>query len=108
MRQKRKLRDRSKPAIDIFPYRQPPCKCFAFRQSRLLEFRQSLPQERPDVFLFKAGVEERDQGVEGEEEDRPDHAEPAGQEGSGEGGPGVGLVLKAGTLTSQLTKSSSQ
>ena len=53
----------------------------AFRESRLVEFRKSLTQERSDWLLFKTGVEEGGHRVEGEEEDRPDHAEPAGQEG---------------------------
>ena len=50
-----------------------------------MKFCQSLAQKRPNIFLFKTWIEERGQGVEGEEEDSPDHAEPAGQEGSGEG-----------------------
>ena len=89
-----------------FPTDVLPCISLAFRQSSLLEFRQSLSQERPDIFLFEAGVEEGDEGVEGEEEDGPDHAEPAGEEGGGEGDPGVDH--EAGILTSHSNKSSSR
>ena len=85
MRQKRKLRDKRRPGIQIvFPPRQPLFFSLAFRQSCLVEFRQSLTQERADSFLFKTRVEEGGHRVEGEEEDGPDHAEPAGEEGGGE------------------------
>ena len=63
-----------------------------------MKFCQSLAQKRPNIFLFEAGIEERGQGVEGEEEDSPDHAEPAGQEGSGEGRLAVRLLVKAEML----------
>ena len=63
-----------------------------------MEFCQSLAQKRPNIFLFKTGIEDRGQGVEGEEEDSPDHAEPAGQEGSGEGRQAVRLLVKAEML----------
>ena len=63
-----------------------------------MKFCQSLAQKRPNIFLFEAGIEDRGQGVEGEEEDSPDHAEPAGQEWSGEGRLAVRLLVKAEML----------
>ena len=65
----------------IFPRQADSVFPLAFRESRLVEFRKSLTQERSDWLLFKTGIEEGGHRVEGEEEDRPDHAEPAGQEG---------------------------
>ena len=56
----------------------------AFRQACLVEFRERLTQERADWLLFKTRIEEGGHRVEREEEDRPDHTEPAGQERRGE------------------------
>ena len=85
IRQKRKLRDKRRPGIQIFPTKPASQHvCLAFRQACLVEFGERLTQQGADWLLFKTRIEEGGHRVEGEEEDRPDHAEPAGQERGGE------------------------
>ena len=68
-----------------FPPSQPVSQhvSLAFRQACLVEFGERLTQERADWLLFKTRIEEGGHRVEREEEDRPDHTEPAGQERRG-------------------------
>ena len=66
------------------PYCNQQQDSLAFRQPCLVEFRQSLTQERADCLLFQTRIEEGGEGVEREEQDGPHHTEPAGQEGGGE------------------------
>ena len=107
IRQKRKLRDKRRPGIQIFPS-QPARQhiSLAFRQACLIEFGKRLAQERADWLLFKTRIKEGGHRVEREEQDRPDHTEPAGQEGRGESwyflfAPNLRLASEAVRLSGQ-------